>query len=119
VAAAAALTMAVKSKTSQSEARRRRLLSMMADGEFHSGEALAKRLRISRAAIWKLVQALRALSIEVQSVPRQGYRLARAVDLLERDAILKSLAASVRSKIERLDVPLTIDSTNRFVTDLG
>jgi BirA family biotin operon repressor/biotin-[acetyl-CoA-carboxylase] ligase len=92
---------------------------MLSDGEFHSGEALAKRLRISRGGIWKLVQALRALGIDVQSVPRQGYRLAHAVDLLERDAILKPLAADVRPKVERLDVLLTIDSTNRYVSDLG
>lgn len=111
--------MAAKSKPSQTETRRRRLLSMLADGEFHSGEALAKRLRISRGGIWKLVQALRALGIEVQSVPRQGYRLAHAVDLLERDAILKPLAANVRQRIERLDVLLTIDSTNRYVSDLS
>ena len=54
------------------------------DGEFHSGEQLAKRLRISRGGIWKLMRSLRAMGIDVESVPRQGYRLPRAVDLLEQ-----------------------------------
>lgn len=65
------------------------------------------------------MQTLRALGIDVQSVPRQGYRLGRAVDLLDRETILSSLAPEVRPKVERLDVPLTIDSTNRFVAELG
>ena len=90
---------------------------MLADGAFHSGEALAKRLRISRGGIWKLVESLRSLGIEVQSVPRQGYRLAHAVDLFDKTTLLHSLTPSVRALIDRADVLLTVDSTNRYVAD--
>jgi BirA family biotin operon repressor/biotin-[acetyl-CoA-carboxylase] ligase len=107
-----------KPKLPASEVRRRRLLALLADGEFHSGQALAKRLRLSRAGVWKAMQALRALGIEVQSVPRQGYRLARAVDLLDQEAILAAMKKTAREKIERVDVLLTVDSTNRYVNDL-
>jgi BirA family biotin operon repressor/biotin-[acetyl-CoA-carboxylase] ligase len=104
-------------RISQAQVRRQRLLSMLADGSFHSGEHLAKRLRISRGGIWKLVRSLRALGIEVQSVPRQGYRLARAVDLFDKGALLQSLSPAARALLDRADILLTVDSTNRYVAD--
>lgn len=109
---------AASKKHTPTEARRRRLLALLADGRFHSGEALAKRLRISRGGIWKLIQTLRALGVDVQSVPHQGYRLPRAVDLLDRGAIMNSLTPETQAKVARLDVPLALDSTNRFVGEL-
>ena len=104
-------------RTSQAQVRRQRLLSMLADGAFHSGEHLAKRLRISRGGIWKLVRSLRELGIEVQSVPRQGCRLAHAVDLFDKDALLQSLSPAARALLDRADILLTVDSTNRYVAD--
>jgi BirA family transcriptional regulator, biotin operon repressor / biotin---[acetyl-CoA-carboxylase] ligase len=104
---------------SQSQARRRRLLALLADGAFHSGEQLAKRLRISRGGVWKLVRVLRAMGVEVQSVPRQGYRLPRAVDLLEKGAIAEALSPQTRARLDRLDVLLTVDSTNKYIGDVA
>lgn len=104
-------------RISQAQVRRQRLLSMLADGAFHSGEHLAKRLRISRGGIWKLVRSLRELGVEVQSVPRQGYRLAHAVDLFDKDALLQSLSPASRTLLDRADILLTVDSTNRYVAD--
>ena len=102
---------------SQSANRRQRLLALLSDGGFHSGEKLAKRLRISRAGVWKGIQALRALGIDVESVPRQGYRLPRKVDLLDKAAIREALPPEARARVAQLDVLLTVDSTNRFVAD--
>jgi BirA family biotin operon repressor/biotin-[acetyl-CoA-carboxylase] ligase len=110
--------MPANAKLPASEVRRRRLLALLADGKFHSGQALAKRLRISRAGVWKAMQTLRGLGIEVQSVPRQGYRLAHAVDLLDENTIVAALRSGAREKVERVDVLLTVDSTNRYVNDL-
>jgi BirA family biotin operon repressor/biotin-[acetyl-CoA-carboxylase] ligase len=103
---------------SQAQARRQRLLTMLADGAFYSGEQLAKRLRISRGGVWKLVRTLRTMGVDVVSAPRQGYKLPRPVDLLEKDVILKALSPDARARLERLDVLLTVDSTNRFMSDL-
>ena len=64
------------------------------------------------------MQALRTLGIDVQSVPRQGYRLARAVDLLDQEAILAATSKAARARVERLEVLLTVDSTNRYVNAL-
>jgi BirA family transcriptional regulator, biotin operon repressor / biotin---[acetyl-CoA-carboxylase] ligase len=104
--------------TAQTQQRRQRLLQLLSDGAFHSGEKLAKRLRISRGGIWKIISVLRELGIEIQSVPRQGYRLPRAIDLYDKAAIHEAASAKARAALTRTDVLLTVDSTNRFVADL-
>jgi BirA family biotin operon repressor/biotin-[acetyl-CoA-carboxylase] ligase len=104
--------------TAATTLRRQRLLGLLSDGAFHSGERLAKRLRISRGGIWKIVTTLRALGIEIQSVPRQGYRLPRSIDLYDKAAILAATSEQARSALTRTDVLLTVDSTNRFISDL-
>ncbi len=108
--------MSAKAK-SQAQVRRQRLLSLLADGAFHSGERLAKRLRISRGGVWKLIRTLRSLGIEIESVARQGYRLPRAVDLLTKEALLEAMSPAARSLLDRVDVLLGVDSTNRHVYD--
>jgi BirA family biotin operon repressor/biotin-[acetyl-CoA-carboxylase] ligase len=109
---------AAKSKSkSPTQARRTRLLAMLATGEFYSGERLAKRLRISRGGVWKLIKTLQALGVNVESVPRQGYRLPRPVDLLDRNAILAELSPEMRALLTPLEVLLTVDSTNRYVAE--
>ena len=102
---------------SQSQVRRQRLLTLLSDGEFYSGEYLAKRLRVSRGGVWKLVRALRTMGVDVVSAPRQGYKLPRAVDLLAKEAIVTALAPATHRRLERFDVLLTVDSTNRHVAD--
>ncbi len=51
-----------------------------AAGRFVSGNDLCVRLGISRTAIWKHVQGLRAEGAEIEAVPKKGYRLITAVD---------------------------------------
>jgi|SoiMethySBSTD1v2_1073268.scaffolds.fasta_scaffold58834_2 BirA family transcriptional regulator, biotin operon repressor / biotin---[acetyl-CoA-carboxylase] ligase len=104
-------------KLTPTQVRRGRLLALLATGEFHSGERLAKRLRISRGGIWKLIRSLQALGVNIESVPRQGYRFPRAVDLLDRNAILAEMSAQMRGLLDPLEVLLTVDSTNRHVAE--
>ncbi len=50
-----------------------RLLQLLADGRFHSGESLAVALGVSRAAIWKQVRQLRdAFGQDVHAVRGRG-----------------------------------------------
>ncbi len=99
----------------QAQGRRQRLLSLLADGEFQSGEHLARRLRISRGGVWKLIRSLRALGIEVESLPRQGYRLPQAVNLLDGAGVMAAVSEDVQPLIAQLDVLLSIDSTNAYL----
>lgn len=103
------------SRKSQTQARRERLLSLLSDGEFHSGEQLARRLRISRGGVWKLIHTLQELGIEIESMPRHGYKLPHAVDLLSANEILRSMTQQSRDALGRAEVLLTVDSTNRHV----
>jgi len=99
------------------DARRKQLLALIASGEFRSGEQLAKDLRVTRSAVWKLIVKLRALGIVIEAAPRLGYRLPEAVQLYDPNSIREALSPIARDVIEKLDVLLTVDSTNRYLID--
>ncbi len=60
------------------------ILQLLRDhsSEFLSGEEISLRLKVSRTAVWKRVQRLRALGYEIGASTRSGYRLIRSPDLL-------------------------------------
>jgi BirA family transcriptional regulator, biotin operon repressor / biotin---[acetyl-CoA-carboxylase] ligase len=87
------------------------LLSFLADGNFHSGETLGRELNVSRSAIWKQINALKSLGIELHSVTGKGYRLQEPMTLLSREIILSMLPDPERFR-DCFDVHLTIGSTN-------
>jgi BirA family transcriptional regulator, biotin operon repressor / biotin---[acetyl-CoA-carboxylase] ligase len=84
----------------------------LADGRFHSGEALARTLGVSRSAVWKAVAALRAQGSELHAVRNRGYRLAQGSDALDPAKIREQLAREVRGHVARIDAAWSIDSTN-------
>jgi len=67
------------------------ILSLLGSGEWVSGEEMAGRLSISRAAVWKQIQILRKRGYDIASSTRKGYRLASGPDLLHPDRILGCL----------------------------
>lgn len=87
------------------------LLSLLADGQFHSGEELGEALGVSRAAVWKQLKKLDELDIPYSSVKGKGYRLHEAIELLDKERIL----GSVDQRLDRLDILLDVDSTNRYL----
>lgn len=89
-------------------ATREALLRLLADGGFHSGEALGEALGVSRAGVWKHVEALEKLGLDVFRVRGKGYRLGRPLELLDA----RRIAAGSNFRIERLQVFDSIDSTN-------
>ena len=91
------------------------LLRAIADGEFHSGEELARLLGVSRTAVWKQLQKIQAQTgLELESVKGRGYRLAQPLELLDSDRVLAGLAAPVRNLLAQFEVYEEIDSTNRL-----
>lgn len=58
------------------------VLRCLLSGGTVSGEAIARELGVTRAAVFKQIEQLRALGFEVESVPRQGYRLGDMPDSL-------------------------------------
>jgi len=88
-----------------------KLVSLLADGEFHSGEQLGETLGMSRAAINKHIQTLKSWGLEVYTVTGKGYSLPAAIELLNESAILSHLSQS------GLAVIPVIDSTNQYLLD--
>ncbi len=88
------------------------LLALLADGQLHSGQWLAKQLRVSRAAVWKGVERLRALGVEVQALPRRGYRLPDPVELLDARRIGAELGPRCQAQVRTLELLFEVDSTN-------
>lgn len=97
------------------------LLDLLANGAAHSGEDLASALAISRAAVWKKIEALRALGIEIEGRAGSGYALARRLERLDENAIRTALAPATRAALRDLRIVAVSPSTNaelRATTDV-
>lgn len=68
-------------------------LRRLADGRFHSGEAIARELGRSRATLSEALGHAGELGVEVFSVRGRGYRLAAPVDFLDAGAVAAEMAA--------------------------
>ncbi|NVK44310.1 MAG: bifunctional biotin--[acetyl-CoA-carboxylase] ligase/biotin operon repressor BirA [Oceanospirillaceae bacterium] len=90
----------------------RSLLSILADGQFHSGQELGSELKVSRSAIWKQMRKLEDFGIEVYSVKGRGYRVPGGLDLLDETLFRDGLDASVAAQLGEQRFELSIPSTN-------
>lgn len=88
------------------------IIKVLADGCFHSGQELGKILGVSRAAVWKQLQKLEALGINLLSIKGKGYCLEGGLDLLSRPSIELALDKDVQNLLSELSIYPVIDSTN-------
>ncbi|MGH8281006.1 MAG: biotin operon repressor, partial [Gammaproteobacteria bacterium] len=91
------------------------IIRTLADGAFHSGEQLARALRISRSAVWKHVHQIKSQGLEVFSVPGRGYRLATPMQLLDEKQIRAGLAPANRKRLPALAILDQVDSTSTWL----
>jgi BirA family biotin operon repressor/biotin-[acetyl-CoA-carboxylase] ligase len=97
-------------------ARERQALVILSDGAFHSGEELAERFGgVTRAAVWKIIQALQQRGIQIYAVRGRGYRLAESLELLDRQQIALQLSSEVRHRVAGIEVYACLDSTNSYL----
>lgn len=112
----------MSARQSSSTGLRERLVQLLADGEFHSGETLARKLGVSRTAVWKALRKLSAAGVELHAVPKRGYRFAQPVELFDVHAMRQALPAAARRRLRQMESFLSIDSTNSHLlgrTDLA
>ena len=64
-----------------------------------SGEKIAERLGVTRAAVWKKIAALREAGYDIASAPRSGYVLRSAPDRLIEAEIAKDLGTALVGKM--------------------
>jgi len=96
---------------------RRRLLNLLSDGEFHSGEALGVSLGVSRMAVWKHLKALRQMGVDFTVVRGKGYCLPSSLELLDCDRILSAATPASAAGIDGIEVFLEVDSTNNWLRE--
>ncbi|CRH35437.1 Bifunctional ligase/repressor BirA {ECO:0000255/HAMAP-Rule:MF_00978} [Pantoea ananatis] len=88
-----------------------KLIDILADGEFHSGEQLGETLGMSRAAINKHIQTLKSWGLEVYTVTGKGYSFPAPLQLLNEQEILGQLSQ------DDIAVIPVIDSTNQYLLE--
>jgi BirA family biotin operon repressor/biotin-[acetyl-CoA-carboxylase] ligase len=88
------------------------LVAMLADGRFHTGDALGQHFGVSKTIIWREIGKLSALGLDVHSVRGKGYRLSEPLTLLNDQDIRAGLPASTQAGLHAIELLHTIDSTN-------
>ena len=88
------------------------LLAALSSDQAVSGTELARRLGVTRAAVWKQIQSLRALGAPIQAAAGRGYRLAWPLQALDALAIRADLEAQLRRRLGEVQVHWQIQSTN-------
>ncbi|HUP91010.1 MAG TPA: biotin--[acetyl-CoA-carboxylase] ligase [Solimonas sp.] len=83
-----------------------RLADALADGQWHSGEALAAASGITRAALAKRVARLRGWQLDVEARQGLGYRLAQPIERLDAQALQRAAPGM------RVEVLALADSTS-------
>lgn len=84
-------------------------------GTFYSGEEIASLLQVSRTAVWKAVNALRADGYEITAVQNKGYSLAEQTDILSAEGIQKYLEPICNGL--SIEVIPTVPSTNALLRE--
>lgn len=79
---------------------------------FVSGAQLSAALGVSRSAVWKAALRLRELGVEVEGLPRQGYRLALPCSPLSSHLVEAHIAPELRERLHDLRVCWNTTSTN-------
>jgi BirA family biotin operon repressor/biotin-[acetyl-CoA-carboxylase] ligase len=92
-------------------------LLMKSKTGFVSGGELAKKLKVSRTAVWKHIKALEVEGIRIEAVPSKGYRLMTIPDVLLIEDIKRDLQTSVVGK--EIHLFSEVPSTNTVAMEMA
>lgn len=90
-----------------------KIVKILADGEFHSGEVIGESLGISRAAVSGHIKNLSNIGLDIYSVTGKGYQLAGGLRLLNLNEIEQQY--QFKHKLELFPI---IPSTNEYLMGL-
>ena len=93
------------------------ILDYLGEGSWVSGEEMASRLGISRAAVWKQIKSLRAKGFEIESSTKKGYRLVNKPDLLDSNLLRSGL--ETRRLGRELHCHREVSSTNEYARSIA
>jgi BirA family biotin operon repressor/biotin-[acetyl-CoA-carboxylase] ligase len=84
---------------------------------FFSGEEIARKLGVSRNAVWKAIKSLQSGGYPIDAVPNKGYCLSSTSDVLSESGIRQYLRGDAQSP--RLNVYDSVSSTNIVLRELA
>jgi len=88
------------------------LLALLATGESLSGAALAAQTGVTRAAIWKQIEALRVRGVPIEARGQAGYRVPWPLQMLDAEQIRAALPTPLERSLGALEVHWELDSTS-------
>lgn len=88
------------------------VFAALSDGRVHSGAALAGRFGVGRGAVWRAVQRLRALGLDIRARQGRGYQLDQAVELLSAVTISRALSSGAAKYCRAPEIRFAVSSTN-------
>ncbi len=98
------------------EILREKILNLLDEKNFISGEKISKRIGISRTAVWKHIAYLKKIGYNIESKKNLGYRLiSRPDNPVEEELVNKLNTKIIGKKIVYLK---TVDSTNNYAKKL-
>lgn len=81
-----------------------------------SGAALAAALQVSRAAVWKQIEQLRALGLEIEAQAGRGYRLSSPLQLLDAAHIRAAISnGALRDRLQLQIEPVLASTSGRLL----
>ena len=83
-------------------------------GEYLSGGEIARRLRVSRTAVWKVIQSLQQEGYRIDGVTGKGYCLSRSTDVMSAAGIRHYLDPDTADWVQA-EVYDSVDSTNEVL----
>jgi BirA family biotin operon repressor/biotin-[acetyl-CoA-carboxylase] ligase len=86
-------------------------------GQWVSGAELSRSLGVSRTAVWKQIEALRAAGYEVEALPRLGYRLLTSPDAVTPAEVAPGL--TTRAFGRSIEYRESVGSTNDLAKQLA
>ncbi|MCF6264148.1 MAG: bifunctional biotin--[acetyl-CoA-carboxylase] ligase/biotin operon repressor BirA [Xanthomonadales bacterium] len=94
------------------------LLQLLASANTVSGQQLGAALGISRNAVWKHLQKLREIGLEIKAVSGSGYQLLTPLELFDKKRILALIAQHSLQLPGQLILKLTTESSNDDLNNL-
>ena len=94
------------------------VLEMLSSKEYRSGENLAAKLGVSRVAIWRQIEHLKKIGVDITSVSGQGYKIQADFEMLSAVKIYKNLASAGGINKSSIRVSKVVDSTNAVLMRL-
>tara|TARA_E500000178_G_scaffold290010_1_gene293329 strand:+ start:756 stop:1733 length:978 start_codon:yes stop_codon:yes gene_type:complete len=91
-----------------------KILELLSDGKFHSGQEIGSQLSISRAAVWKQMQKLRSSGVDFSAVRGLGYRIESGIELLSIEKITSCFSPVTQRICPTIDLLRVVDSTNTY-----